>query len=305
MQSVQGLTEREAQVRRERGEDNNVAFGTSRSYFDIARANIVNLFNGILITIGTLLVALGRVSDALISIGPLFLANAVIRTGQEVYAKRQLDQIALASRPAVTVIRDGQEKTIDPPDLVRGDILHVHAGDQIVADGIVLGEGRLEIDESLLTGESDLVSKHGGDFLLSGSFCVAGDAFSKAEKVGAQSFANQLTAAARKFELVRTPLQVKIDFVVRIVILVVAIMSILILVAGALEKLSFVRLVQISAVLTAQVPYGLFFITIVAYALSAVLIANRVAVVQQINAIESLSNVDVLCMDKTGTLTTN
>jgi cation-transporting ATPase E len=305
MQTVRGLTEREAQARRERGEGNNVAFGTSRSYFDIARANIVNIFNGILIAIGVLLVALGRVNDALISIGPLFLANAFIKTAQEMYAKRQLDQIALASRPTATVIRDGQEKAIAPGDLVRGDILRVRAGDQIVADGMVLGEGRLEIDESLLSGESDLVPKRGGDRLLSGSFCVAGDAFYEAEKVGAQSFANQLTAAARKFVLVRTPLQTKIDFAARIVSLVVVLMSILILVAGVLERLPFVRLVQISAVLTAQVPYGLFFMTIVAYALSAALIASRGAVVQHINAVESLSNVDVLCMDKTGTLTTN
>ena len=305
MQAIQGLTEREALARRERGEGNEADFGTSRSYLDIARANIFNLFNGILITIGAMLVALGRVNDALISIGPLFLANALIQTAQEVYAKRKLDHIALATRPKVTVIRDGQEKVIDPADLVRGDVLHVRVGDQIVADGTVIGEARLEMDESLLSGESDLVPKRAGDPLLSGSFCMAGDAFYEAEKVGAESYASQLTAAARKFELVRTPLQTKIDLVVRIVILIVALMSILILLAGALESLPFVRLVQISAVLTAQVPYGLFFMTIVAYALSAVLIAGRGAVVQQVNAVESLSNIDVLCMDKTGTLTAN
>jgi cation-transporting ATPase E len=305
MQAIQGLTEREARARWERGEGNEVDFGTSRSYFDIARANIFNLFNGILIAIGAMLVALGRVNDALISIGPLFLANALIRTAQDVYAKRKLDRIALATRPKVTVIRDGQERVIDPADLVRGDVLHVRAGDQIVADGTVVGDGRLEMDESLLSGESDLVPKRAGDPLLSGSFCVAGDAFCEAAKVGAESYASRLTIAARKFELVKTPLQAKIDLVVRIVILIVALMSVLILVAGTLESLPFVRLVQISAVLTAQVPYGLFFMTVVAYALSAVLIAGQGAVVQQVNAVESLSNVDVLCMDKTGTLTAN
>ena len=145
MQRPQGLTEREARARRERGDGNNVAFATSRSYLDIARANVFNLFNGILVTIATLLIALGRVSDALISIGPLFLANAVIRTAQEVYAKRQLDQIALANRPTVTAIRDGEEKTISAHDVVRGDILRVRAGDQIVADGMVVGDGTLEV----------------------------------------------------------------------------------------------------------------------------------------------------------------
>jgi cation-transporting ATPase E len=305
VQAIQGLTEAEALARRERGEGNEVDFGTSRSYFDIVRANVFNLFNGILITIGAMLVALGRVNDALISIGPLFMANALIRTAQEVYAKRKLDHIALTNRPTVTVIRDGEERRVDPANLVRGDVLHVRAGDQIVADGTVVGDDRLEMDESLLSGESDLVSKRAGDRLLSGSFCIAGDALYEAQKVGAESYANQLTAAARKFELVKTPLQEKIDVVVRIVILIVALMSALILLAGTLESLPFVRLVQISAVLTAQVPYGLFFITIVAYALSAVLIAGQGAVVQQVNAVESLSNVDVLCMDKTGTLTAN
>lgn len=169
----------------------------------------------------------------------------------------------------------------------------------------MVGDGRLEIDESLLSGESNLVPKRTGDALFAGSFCGAGDGFYEAKKVGAESYANQLTAAARKFEIVRTPLQTKIDVVVRIVILVVALMSLLILLAGAIESLPFVRLVQISAVLTAQVPYGLFFMTIVAYALSAALIAGWGAVVQQVNAVESLSNIDVLCMDKTGTLTAN
>jgi cation-transporting P-type ATPase E len=305
MDDVEGLTEREARIRRERGEGNEIHFATGRSYGDIALANIFNLFNAILITIGGLLIALGRVSDALISIGPLFLANAGIRTAQEIHAKRQLDQIAIASRPTVTAIRDGQEKTIDPAEVVKGDILRVRAGDQIIADGSVIGKGSLELDESLLSGESDLISKRAGDALLSGSICVAGEGLYRAEKVGAESFAGQLTIAARKYESVRTPLQQEIDVIVRIVILVVVLISLIILIAAVIEGLPFVRLVQVSAVLTAQVPYGLFFITIVAYALGAVTIAGRGAVVQEASAIESLSGIDVLCMDKTGTLTTN
>ncbi len=305
MQAIRGLTEREARARQERGEGNDVELATSRSYWEIARANIFNLFNGVLVTIATLLIALGRVSDALISIGPLFVANAVIRTAQEVYAKWQLDQIALAGRSLMAVIRDGKEKTIDACGIVKGDILHVRAGDQIVADGILVGEGALDLDELLLSGESDPVVKRVGDPLLSGSFCVAGDAFYEVGKVGTKSFANQLTASARRFAVVKTPLQLQVDFAVRFLIFVVAIMSILILVAGVLGNLPLIRLVQISAVLTGEVPYGLFFMVVVAYGLSAVLIGRRGAVVQQVNAIELLSNVDVLCMDKTGTLTSN
>ena len=190
MQVVQGLTEQEARSRQDRGEGNDAKFATSRSYWEIARANLFNIFNGILVTIATLLITLGRISDALISIGPLFVANAVIRTFQEVYAKRQLDQIALANLRPVTVIRDGDAKLIDASGVVRGDILRVRAGDQIVADGTVLGKAALEIDESLLSGESDLVRKQAGDSLFSGVFVSPGTLsmkFTKSERRASQT----------------------------------------------------------------------------------------------------------------------
>jgi cation-transporting ATPase E len=305
VEMVRGLSEIEVEARRERGEGNNASFTTSRSYADIIRANVFTFLNGILVSIGGMLVAVGRIGDAVIAVGPLFLANAVIRTGQEIYAKRRLDRISLAGRPTVTVIRDGQEKAINPTLLVRGDLLRVRAGDQVMADGTVLGEGRLEMDESLLSGEPELVSKRAGDTLLSGSFCIAGEGLYSAEKVGAASFANELTIAARKFEVETTPLQSKINITVRVIIAVVALMSLFILLGAILQDLPFVRLVQISAVLTAQVPYGLFFMTVIAYALGAVAVAGSGAIVQQASAIESLSSIDVLCLDKTGSLTAN
>lgn len=170
---------------------------------------------------------------------------------------------------------------------------------------MVVGEGALEVDESLLTGEPDLIRKRAGDRLFSGSFCVTGAGYLKAEKVGAESFANRLTTTARSFGVAKTPLQRKVDLVVRFVMLVVTFMSVIILVAALFEGLPNVRLVQIAAVLSGQVPYGLFLMVAVAYALGASAIARQGALVQQVNAVESLSNIDVLCMDKTGTLTAN
>jgi cation-transporting ATPase E len=304
MLPLQGLTEREASARRQRGEGNDTGGGPSRSYWDIARSNLFTLFNNILFTIGVALIVLGRTNDALTSVG-LGLINALISTMQEIRAKRQLDQIALVTRPSVTVVRDGQEHVITPTDLVKGDVVRVSAGDQIVVDGVMIGDGLLEMDESLLTGEPDLIRKQAGDQLFSGSFCVTGTGYFEAEKVGAASFANQLTATARNFQVTQTPLQQQIDFVVRLVMLVVVVMSIIIFVASLLEGLSTVRLVQVAAVLSGQVPYGLFLMIVVAYALGASTIAKQGALVQQINAVESLSNIDVLCMDKTGTLTAN
>ncbi|MEJ2558866.1 MAG: HAD-IC family P-type ATPase, partial [Anaerolineae bacterium] len=226
-------------------------------------------------------------------------------TYQEVRSKRQLDKIALLTRPQVTVIREGQEKVVDPAELVSGDIFRVRPGDQIVVDGIVIGDSKVEVDESLLTGESDLIRKQEGDTLLSGSFCVTGSALGQAEKVGADSFANQLTVTASAFQITKTPLQSKIDFVIRTMMLIALLMGLVIFAAAILENLPFIRMVQIAAVITGQIPYGLFLMIIVAYALGAVQIARQGALVQQVNAIESLSNVDVLCMDKTGTLTAN
>jgi cation-transporting P-type ATPase E len=301
---ITGLTDDEAATRRARGEGNGYEVGASRGYFDIVRANLFTFFNNILFVIGVALIVLGRLNDAMTSVG-LGLVNAVISTAQEVYAKRQLDRIALLTRPAATIVRSGVERTADPSEIVLGDILRLRIGDQIVVDGAVVADDSLEIDESLLTGESAPVRKHLGDQLLSGSFCVSGDGYYRAEKVGRDSYANQLTASARQFRLTRTPLQKQIDFSVRVITLVVALMSGIILLAALLESATTLRVVQLAAVLSGQVPYGLFFVIVVAYAMGAITIARQGALIQQINAIESLSNVDVLCTDKTGTLTAN
>jgi cation-transporting ATPase E len=304
MQMVQGLTEQQVRDKRAQGLGNQVKGKTGRSYWDIARANIFTLFNNILFVIGVALISLGRVNDAITSVG-LGLVNACISTFQEIRAKRQLDKISLLTRPRSSVVREGVEKEIDPTEIVQDDVLRVRAGDQIVVDGAVLGDGVLEMDESLLTGEPNLIRKVAGDKIMSGSFCVTGEGYYVAEKVGANSFANQLTATARQMNIAETPLQQKINLLVKIVMLFVCVFSILILAASLLEGLSNIRLVQIAAVLTGQVPYGLFLMIVVAYALGAAKVVEQGALVQQTNAVESLSNINVLCTDKTGTLTAN
>ncbi|WP_207956201.1 HAD-IC family P-type ATPase [Rubrobacter marinus] len=298
------MTEGEVRARRARGLGNDVEARTGRSYWDIARANLFTTYNNILFVIGVALVALGRYYDAATSVG-IGLVNALIGTAQEVRAKRQLDRIALVSAPKVTVVREGRERDVDPAELVVGDVVRIGAGDQVVVDGAMVGIGVLEMDESLLTGEPDLIRKRAGDRLFSGSFCVTGTGYLEADGVGSESFASKLTATARTFAVTKTPLQRKVDLVVRFVMLVVAFFSVIILAAALFEGLPQVRLVQIAAVLSGQVPYGLFLMITVAYALGASAIARQGALVQQVNAVESLSNIDVLCMDKTGTLTAN
>jgi len=156
-----------------RGEANSAVSGTTRSYAQILRSNVFSFFNTVLFVIGIALLVLGRYSDAFTSVG-LGLVNAVISAVQEIRAKRKLDRLQLLDRAAVTVVRDGQEVAVAPEEVVRGDVLRVRAGAQIVVDGPLL-DGRVEADESLLSGESDPVVKDPGEELRSGSLCVAGE----------------------------------------------------------------------------------------------------------------------------------
>ncbi len=300
----QGLTAAEAQRRKAQGFSNNVPMQSSRPVTVILRENFLSITNVILFAIMIVLVVIGKPSDALVS-GGAVLINVFVGVFQELRAKRQLDQIALLTRPRVTAIRDGQRQEIDPGEVVTGDALSIRPGDQIVVDGSLISEQRVDVDESLLTGESDHVPKETGDELLSGSFCVSGEGVFVAEKVGQDSFAYQLTAGAREYKRTLTPLQRQISIIVRIVVIVAISLAVLLLLSFAIEEQPFDEMVQDSAVVISLVPQGLLLMITVAYALGAVRIANRGALVQQINAVESLSNVDVLCLDKTGTLTTN
>ncbi|RBY94800.1 haloacid dehalogenase [Blastococcus sp. TBT05-19] len=297
-----GLSHEEARARRRRGEGNDAVDASSRSYTQILRTNVFSFFNIILFVIGAALLALGRYSDALTSVG-LGLVNAAISAVQEIRAKRKLDRLQLLGRSRVTTVREGRDVEVAPEELVRGDVVHVRPGDQIVVDGPVL-DGRVDVDESLLTGESEALLKRPGDDLLSGSFCVGGEGHQLARDVGAAAYAGRLTADARESSTDQTPLQHRIEFVVRLVMLLVALMSATILFQAALEGFTLVRVVQTTAVLSGLVPYGLFFLVALAYTVGAAKSSGRGALVQQVNAVESVSNVDVVCTDKTGTLTT-
>ena len=301
---VRGLSPSEVLARRARGQGNNVQLQTSRSYLEIVRENVFSFINNVLFGLGIALALLGRYSDAFMSVGVVFV-NTLVSVVQEVRAKRILDQIALLTRPKATVVRDGQEQTIDPAEIVLGDVLVLHPGDQVVVDGRVVGSGRVDIDESLLTGESDLVAKRAGDSVFSGSFCVAGQALYEVQKVGADSFAMQLTAGAQAFRRVYTPLQQEINLVIRIILLIAVYFELLLILRSLSVRFAIVESVRMSTVIIGLVPNALFLALALAYAMGAVRMVRQGALVQQANAVESLSNVDVLCMDKTGTITTN
>jgi cation-transporting ATPase E len=298
-----GLTSAQVAAARERGETNAVPSATSRRYWAILRANLFTLFNNFLYAIGLALLVMGRPKDAVVSVG-LGLLNSLIGSIQEIRAKQKLDRLRLLHRAPCRVVRDGAPQEVTPDQVVRGDLLHVAAGDQIVADGPVTAGDRLEIDESSLTGETEPALKGIGDRLHSGTVVLSGSAYQTAEVVGAGSSAGALTATAKAWKPDPTPMQWRIDAIVRLIMLTVALMSAAVLANAALKGLTLVEVVQTAAVLSGLVPYGLFFLITISYAVGAAAIARRGALIQRISAVESLCSVDVLCTDKTGTLTT-
>jgi cation-transporting ATPase E len=301
---LQGLSDREAASRRASGQGNDIPIQTSRTYWDILRDNLFTFINGVYFFLSLVLIGLGRPSDVLV-LAFVILLNVVINVIQEIRAKKKLDKIALLTRPKATVIREGKERNLDPAEIVVGDVLVVRPGDQVVVDGSVVGDGEIKVDESLLTGESDLIPKQAGDPVYSGSFCVSGAACYEAEKVGAESLASKMTAEARKFRKVLTPLQHQINLMIRLLLGVAILLGLVTLLRTVLGVTSVTRGVQNIAVIVGLVPSGLYLMITLAYAFGAVRIAQQSALVQQANAVESLSNVDVMCLDKTGTLTAN
>ncbi len=305
-QGLRGLTATEVAERRARGEANDVPLATSRPYRRIFLDNALTPINVVLYVIAALLLGLGRPGDAVTTAG-LIALNVLVGIVQEGRAKRQLDRLALLTRPRACVLRDGEEHLVDPSEVVRGDVLILRPGDQAVVDGPILRAAGLRLDESLLTGEADPVAKHPGEIVYSGSVCVAGSAVIRADAVGRASRAQRITARARAFRNVQTPLQREVNGVIR----AMAVMAMLIGIGAALSyyrefrHLAVVQSVQAAAVIVGLVPQGLSAMTTVTYAMAALRMAGKGAVIQRINAVESTSHVDVLCLDKTGTLTTN
>jgi len=298
-----GLTDAEASDRRGRGLGNRPPPATTRTYGAIVRENVFTFVNNVLFLLGLALVVVGRPFDALVSLG-VISTNIVVGIYQEVRAKQTLDRIALLTRPTAKVVREGSLREVGPEDLVVGDLIAIEAGDQIVVDG-ALAEGRIEVDESQLTGESDLVPKRAGDRVYSGSYPTSGRGRYVAETVGEASLAGRITAGARTFRRTLTPLQREIQAVIRVTLAIVLYLQLLLIVKNVLLDVPLDQAVIEATVLVGLIPNGLFVSIAIAYALAAVRMTRYGALVQQANAVESLSHVDMLCVDKTGTLTTN
>ncbi|MBK9404143.1 MAG: HAD-IC family P-type ATPase [Ignavibacteria bacterium] len=307
---IQGLSFKEVSERIAAGLQNKASKPKTKTIREIFIENIFSVFNLVILAIIIfLLYFYFSTTDKrllLDSIGILTIAllNTFLAIYQEIKAKHALDKVNLLLKKEVIVIRDGEEKPIEPEQIVKDDIIKIQRGDQVVVDGCVMYSNHLEIDESLLTGESNPIQKKEKDEVLSGSFCLSGNGFYKAEKIGDHSFAAEITKTAKKYKFDKTPLQKRIDLIVKTLfgVAVVLVLLEVILNRGNYD-IDFIR--KISTILISLVPQGLVLMATVTYAIGVFRISKLGAIVQRLNAIESFSNVRIVCTDKTGTLTQN
>lgn len=296
-----GLTEQEAQRRlAERGPVEPAP--SSRSYKSIVRANVLTVFNLILVISGVITLAFGDWRDSLFLY--ILLANTSIGILQELKAKRALDRLAALVAPSATVVRDGEYRVVAVEELVIGDLVRAGAGDQIVADGELVAAEGLAVDESILTGESEPVQRRVGEEIRSGSFVAEGRAAYTVRAVGSASYAEQIAGEARTFRHPRSPLERAVST------LLFGLVTVMLLLGGLLSAALVERDADLQeAVETAVaaaltlVPEGLILLLSLTYAVAALRMARRGALAQQLNAIESFASADVICLDKTGTLT--
>jgi cation-transporting P-type ATPase E len=298
----EGLTAQEVAERVAHGQVNDVPAVPTRTVGQIVRANIVTRFNALLGSLLVVILIVGPIQDALF--GFVLVANAGIGIYQELRAKRTLDSLAVLTSPHVRLVRDGDLREAPLTEVVLDDVLELQPGDQVVVDGEVLEASELEVDESLLTGEAEPVVKERGHEVLSGSFVSAGSGRFRATRVGARAYAAQLAEQGRRFSLTRSELRSGIDQILRIVTWLLIPTAALLFVSQFRSNQSVPDALRGSVAGTvAMVPEGLVLLTSVAFAVGVVRLAQRRVLVQELPAVEVLARVDVLCIDKTGTLT--
>jgi cation-transporting P-type ATPase E len=296
-----GLTEVEA-ARRLEARGPLARERSSRSYASILRANTLNVPNGILFAFGVLTLSFGLWQDALF-LG-ILASNVAVGSFQEIRSKLALDRLAALVAPAAVVIRDGADRRVGVDQVIEGDLLRVAAGDQVVADGTIVRADGLAVDESNLTGESEPVVRGGGDEVWSGSFVVEGTGTIEATAVGPASRAARLSATARAFRHPRSPLERANDRLLLIVVAAAVPLAVALAITAVVRVGDAHERVQlVTAGIVNLVPEGLILLISLTAAVSAFKVARRGVLAQQLNAVESLASVDVVCTDKTGTLT--
>lgn len=299
-----GLTAAEVGQRVAAGQVNETGTGSSRTIWEIVKANVFTRFNAILGALFVLILITGSLADGLF--GLVLIVNSAIGIVQEYLAKRKLDRLALLNAPTTRVVRDGEVAEIPTAQVVQDDLIELRTGDQVPADGYLSAAAGLEINESNLTGESDSVPKAVGDQVLSGTTVVAGIGRFAADAVGGNAYANKIAAEAKKFTRTRSEIQDSVNKLLKYITWVIVL-------ALPLQIWSQARtigdqgwrevVIRSTGGLVGLVPEGLVLLTSVAFLMAAVQLTRQQVLVQELPAVEGLARVDVVCLDKTGTLT--
>ncbi|MFG3254569.1 HAD-IC family P-type ATPase [Streptomyces sp. NPDC048172] len=298
-----GLTRQEVAERVGRGEVNDIPVRSSRSTADIVRANVFTRFNAIIGILFLIILVVGPIQDGLF--GFVIVANTGIGIIQELRAKKTLDNLAVIGESRPTVRRDGASAEIPTGEIVLGDLVELAPGDKCVVDGEVAEADSLEVDESLLTGEADPVVKRPGDKIMSGSFVVAGSGAFTATKVGREAYAAQLAEEASRFTLVHSELRSGISQILKYITWMMVPAAIGLIVSQLVVEDHGVdeAIRRMVGGIVPMVPEGLVLLTSVAFAIGVIRLGRKQCLVQELPAIEGLARVDVVCLDKTGTLT--
>lgn len=297
-----GLTEEQVRQRIEAGLTNEYKSNTTKSYGQILKEHFLTFYNILNIVLCGLLMSVGAYKDLAFAV--IVVANFLIGVIQEFSSKRTLDKLSLIVAAKVSVIRDGQKQTVQIGEVVLDDVMELKAGNQVCADGTVL-TGYLEVNESLISGESDVIIKREGDFLYSGSFVVSGTARARAEKIGAENYANQISASAKEYKKRSSELYRAQNKILKFISYILVPMGIMLflkqyLLVGLIPEDAIVKTV---AALIGMIPEGLILMTSIAFVTSVIFLARDNTLVQEVYGIETLARADIICLDKTGTLT--
>ena len=303
--AVTGLSDAEVAQRVADGKTNDVPTRAARSVSDIVRGNVFTRINAILGVLLIIVLSTGSVING--AFGLLIIANSAIGIIQELRAKQTLDKLAIVGQTKPLVRRQSGAKALMPSEVVLDDIIELGPGDQIVVDGEIVEETNLEVDESLLTGEADSIAKDAGDKVMSGSFVVAGSGAYRATKVGREAYAAKLAAEASKFTLVDSELRSGINKILQFITYLLIPAGLLVIYTQLFTtdvgwREAVLRMV---GALVPMVPEGLVLMTSIAFAVGVVRLGRRQCLVNELPAIEGLARVDMVCADKTGTLTEN
>lgn len=301
--NITGLTDEEVRQRVEEGLTNRADISTDKTTKEIVISNVFTYFNLIFLVITILLIMVGSFRN--LTFLPIIIGNTVIGIVQEIRAKKTLEKMSLLNAPHADVIRNGSVKQISTDELVKDDVILLTAGKQICADAVVIS-GNIQVNESLLTGEADEVEKTDGSTLMSGSFVVSGECYARLEKVGNESYISRLSLEAKSMggkeqsEMIRS-----INLIVKWVgIVIIPIGLILFWQSHFVNGESITKSVTSTvAAIIGMIPEGLYLLTTVALALSTMKLARKKVLLHDMKSIETLARVDVLCVDKTGTIT--